>query len=80
MQLLGHTYCWYIWKNSKLTTNIYSINKNQFLCDLLYYLFYNFLPLEKTLGIRVSEKEELDGLDFHEHDLNAFPDSRLNDH
>lgn len=35
--------------------------------------------LKKTIGIRVSEKEELEGLDAHEHGMNAYPDYRLNE-
>ena len=33
-----------------------------------------FLALKYTLGIRVSETEELDGLDIHEHGMHAYPD------
>ncbi len=36
--------------------------------------------LKKTVGIRVSEREELEGLDVHEHGMNAYPDFRLNEH
>jgi len=36
--------------------------------------------LKKTIGLRVSEKEELEGLDIHEHGANAYPDFRLNEH
>lgn len=36
--------------------------------------------LKKTIGIRVSEREELEGLDSHEHGMNAYPDFRLNEH
>lgn len=36
--------------------------------------------LKKTVGIRVSEKEELEGLDVHEHGMDAYPDFRLNEH
>jgi len=35
---------------------------------------------KKTVGIRVSEKEELEGLDAHEHGMDAYPDFRLNEH
>lgn len=35
--------------------------------------------LKKTIGIRVPEKEELEGLDVHEHGMNAYPDYRLNE-
>jgi len=36
--------------------------------------------LKKTVGIRVSEKEELEGLDKYEHGMDAYPDFRLNEH
>ncbi|MDO1502077.1 ammonium transporter [Winogradskyella maritima] len=35
--------------------------------------------LKKTVGIRVSEREELEGLDAHEHGMDAYPDFRLNE-
>jgi len=42
--------------------------------------FIILFTLKKTIGIRVSEKEELQGLDRHEHGMKAYPDFRLNDH
>ena len=42
--------------------------------------FIVFYILKKTIGIRVSEKEELEGLDKHEHGMNPYPDFRLNEH
>lgn len=36
--------------------------------------------LKKTIGLRVSEKEEIDGLDGHEHGMDAYPDFRTNEH
>lgn len=36
--------------------------------------------LKKTVGIRVSEREEIEGLDTHEHGMEAYPDFRLNEH
>ncbi len=36
--------------------------------------------LKKTVGIRVSEREEIEGLDSHEHGMKAYPDFRLNEH
>jgi Amt family ammonium transporter len=42
--------------------------------------FLIFYTLKKTVGIRVSEKEELEGLDAHEHGMDAYPDFRLNEH
>ena len=42
--------------------------------------FVIILTLKKTIGIRVSEREELEGLDVHEHGMDAYPDFRLNEH
>ena len=42
--------------------------------------FIIFIILKKTIGIRVSEREELEGLDAHEHGMDAYPDFRLNEH
>lgn len=36
--------------------------------------------LKKTAGIRVSKREEVEGLDIHEHGMQAYGDFRLNDH
>ena len=36
--------------------------------------------LKSTVGIRVSEQEEQEGLDIHEHGMDAYPDFRLNQH
>ena len=42
--------------------------------------FIIIYTLKKTVGIRVSEREELEGLDSHEHGMDAYPDFRLNEH
>ena len=42
--------------------------------------FIIIYTLKKTMGIRVSEREELEGLDAHEHGMDAYPDFRLNEH
>lgn len=42
--------------------------------------FIILFVLKKTVGIRVSETEELDGLDSHEHGMDAYPDFRMNEH
>lgn len=42
--------------------------------------FIIIYALKKTMGIRVSEREELEGLDSHEHGMDAYPDFRLNEH
>ncbi|OBX26646.1 Amt family ammonium transporter [Gelidibacter algens] len=35
--------------------------------------------MKKTVGIRVSEIEEIEGLDAHEHGMEAYPNFRMND-
>ncbi|GAA4315974.1 ammonium transporter [Pontixanthobacter gangjinensis] len=42
--------------------------------------FLIFYPLKKTIGIRVSSKEETEGLDIHEHGMDAYPDFGLKQH
>jgi Amt family ammonium transporter len=41
--------------------------------------FIILFTLKKTIGIRVSEKEEVEGLDGYEHGMDAYPDFRLNE-
>ena len=63
---------------------------DQFLVQLIGVLCYGafcvatsfiiIYTLKKTMGIRVSEREELEGLDAHEHQMDAYPDFRLNEH
>lgn len=42
--------------------------------------FIILFTLKKIMGLRVSEREELEGLDKYEHGMNAYPDFRLNEH
>jgi len=42
--------------------------------------FVILFTLKKTIGIRVSEREELEGLDGYEHGMDAYPDFRMNEH
>jgi len=42
--------------------------------------FVILFTLKKTVGIRVSEREELEGLDGYEHGMDAYPDFRMNEH
>ena len=42
--------------------------------------FIILFTLKKTVGIRVSELEELEGLDGYEHGMDAYPDFRMNEH
>ena len=74
-----------------LAVGIFSTNPDHtFLTQLIGVLCYAvfcivsafiiIFTLKKTMGIRVSEKEELEGLDSHEHGMDAYPDFRLNEH
>ncbi len=47
-------------------------------CSLSAFII--FFTLKKTVGIRVSKEEELDGLDLHEHGMDAYADFRMNQH
>lgn len=38
------------------------------------FSFLVFFVLKKTIGIRVDEKEEIEGLDINEHGMHAYPD------
>jgi Amt family ammonium transporter len=42
--------------------------------------FLILFTMKKIVGIRVSEREELEGLDSHEHGMSAYPDFRMNEH
>lgn len=42
--------------------------------------FVALFALKKTIGLRVSKREEIEGLDIHEHGMSAYPDFRLNEH
>ncbi|MBN7809360.1 ammonium transporter [Algoriphagus sp. H41] len=41
--------------------------------------FVIFFTLKKTVGIRVDEKEEIEGLDINEHSMRAYPDFATRD-
>ncbi len=42
--------------------------------------FIIIFALKKTMGIRVSKEEEVEGLDIHEHGMDSYPDFRMNQH
>ena len=42
--------------------------------------FATLYAIKKVSGLRVSEKEELEGLDIHEHGMDAYADFRMNQH
>ncbi len=47
-------------------------------CSLTAFLI--LFAIKKFVGIRVSEQEELEGLDIHEHGMDAYADFRMNQH
>jgi len=42
--------------------------------------FLILFTIKKTIGLRVSKREEVEGLDNAEHGMSAYPDFRLNQH
>lgn len=44
------------------------------------FSFLILFTLKKTIGIRVSKRTEVEGLDIHEHGVNAYSDFRLNEY
>ncbi|AWX43473.1 Putative ammonium transporter [Flagellimonas maritima] len=42
--------------------------------------FIILFTIKKVSGLRVSEKEEVEGLDIHEHGMDAYADFRMNQH
>ena len=42
--------------------------------------FIILFTIKKVSGLRVEEKEELEGLDIHEHGMDAYADFRMNQH
>ena len=47
-------------------------------CSLTAFII--LFTIKKVSGLRVSEKEELEGLDIHEHGMDAYADFRMNQH
>jgi len=43
------------------------------------FSFIVFYTLKKTIGIRVPEQEEVEGLDVNEHGMHAYPDFAPNE-
>lgn len=48
-----------------------------FCCATAFIILF---ALKKIAGIRVSKEEELEGLDIHEHGMDAYADFRINQH
>lgn len=42
--------------------------------------FVILIAIKKTMGLRVSKEEEIQGLDIHEHGMDAYADFRMNQH
>ncbi len=47
-------------------------------CSLTAFII--LFTIKKVAGLRVSEQEELEGLDIHEHGMDAYADFRMNQH
>ncbi|WP_350290718.1 ammonium transporter [uncultured Croceitalea sp.] len=47
-------------------------------CSLTAFII--LFIIKKVAGLRVSEQEELEGLDLHEHGMDAYADFRMNQH
>ena len=48
-----------------------------FCCLTSFIILYT---IKRTMGLRVTAREEIEGLDTHEHGMTAYPDFRLNEH
>ena len=55
-----------------------SISIIAFFCCVSAFLI--LFTIKKTLGLRVSNREEMEGLDLHEHGMDAYADFGLNEH
>ncbi|MGI9532352.1 ammonium transporter [Lutimonas sp.] len=62
----------------QLISQIVGIASYAALCIVSSFII--LFALKKTIGIRVSEKEELEGLDGFEHGMDAYSDFRMNEH
>ena len=58
----------------------FSLNPTLIVSPCSISAFIILFTLKKLIGLRVSELEELEGLDIHEHGMSAYPDFRMNDH
>jgi Amt family ammonium transporter len=63
---------------NQFVSQLIGISSYAIFCIITSFIIIYVLKI--TIGIRVSEKEELEGLDSHEHGMNAYPDFRLNEH
>ena len=63
---------------AQFLSQLIGVSSYAILCIISSFLI--IFIMKKTVGIRVSEREELEGLDAHEHGMDAYPDFRLNEH
>ena len=63
---------------NQFVSQLIGIGSYAIFCIITSFIIIYILKI--TIGIRASEKEELEGLDSHEHGINAYPDFRLNEH
>ena len=63
---------------AQLISQLVGIASYAVICTLSTFII--LFTLKKTVGIRVSEREELEGLDTHEHGISAYADFGLREH
>lgn len=63
---------------NQFLSQLIGIGSYALLCSVSSFII--FFSLKATVGIRVTAREELEGLDKHEHGMNAYPDFGLNEH
>lgn len=62
----------------QFVSQLIGIGSYALICIISSFLI--LFTIKKIVGLRVSELEELEGLDIHEHGMNAYPDFRMNEH
>jgi len=63
---------------AQLISQLVGIASYAVICTVSTFII--LFTLKKTVGIRVSEREELEGLDIHEHGISAYADFGLREH
>ena len=63
---------------NQFLSQLIGIGSYALLCSVSSFII--FFALKAAVGIRVTAREELEGLDKHEHGMNAYPDFGLNEH
>jgi Amt family ammonium transporter len=62
----------------QFVSQLIGIGSYALICIISSFLI--LFTIKKFVGLRVSELEELEGLDIHEHGMNAYPDFGMNEH